>query len=416
METEIRYDSEDVQTCPFPAYRAMRETGPVYRLPGSEVYLITRYEDVLEAFKRPDLFSSHRPSLASDPEISAVLAKGYPTEPTLTTQDPPKHTAYRKLIKGWFTASAIAEREPVLRSTVDDIIDEFAGDGRVEFVSQFAEALPMRIVGDFLGQPRSMAPQLKRWAQAIVAAVNPTLPREQAIHYAGVTVEFQQYFVDDIAAKRREPGEDFLSFLVNAELNGAQLSLAELLDYVRVFVTGGNDTVTALLSNTMYQLLAHPDQLQEVIDDRSLIPNALEEGIRYDSPGHFFTRTTENGDVTLGDVTIPQGARVMLVAGSGNRDPEAFPDADRFDIHRNAGGHLAYGHGIHFCLGAPVARLESRIAFERLFERLPNLRLGIPIEDVPIAPQTIIRRVERLPLLFDPHPEEQAASRHGRAD
>ena len=405
METaqpaEVRFDSDEVQTCPFPAYQAMRESGPVHRLTGTDIYMILRYKDVLEAFKRPGQFSSHRPPLGTDPEILAVLERGYRTEPTLTTQDPPKHSAYRKLIKGWFTASAIAEREPTLRRTVDEIIDDFADDGRVEFVSQFAEALPMRIVGDFLGQPRSMAPQLKQWAHAIVNAVNPALSRNEAVYYAGVAVDFQHYFAEDIAAKRREPGDDFLSFLVNAELGGEPLSLAELLDYVRVFVTGGNDTVTALLSNTMYQLLAHPDQLREVIEDPSLIPNALEEGIRYDSPGHWFTRTTENADVTVGDVTIPQGSRVMLVCGSANRDPEMFPDPDTFDIHRNAAGHLAYGHGIHFCLGAPVARLESRIAFERLFARLPGLRLEIPLDQVPIAPQTIIRRVERLPLAFD---------------
>jgi cytochrome P450 len=405
METaqsaEIRFASDEVQTCPFPAYQAMRDSGPVHQLPGTDIYMILRYQDVLEGFKHPGLFSSHRPALGTDPEILAVLERGYRTEPTLTTADPPRHTAYRKLIKGWFTVSAIAEREPTLRRTVDEIIDDFAGDGRVEFVSQFAEALPMRIVGDFLGQPRSMAPQLKLWAHAIVSAVNPALGRDEALHYAGVAVDFQHYFAEDIAAKRREAGEDFLSFLATAELDGEPLSLAELLDYVRVFITGGNDTVTALLSNTMYQLLAHPDQLREVVEDPSLIANALEEGIRYDSPGHWFTRTTENSDVTVGDVTIPRGSRVMLVAGSANRDPEMFPDPDTFDIHRNAGGHLAYGHGIHFCLGAPVARLESRIAFERLFTRLPGIRLEIPLDQVPIAPQTIIRRIERLPLAFD---------------
>lgn len=401
QSAETRFDSDEVQTCPFPAYQAMRDSAPVHRLPGTDIYMVLRYQDVLEGFKRPGLFSSHRPALGTDPEILAVLEQGYRTEPTLTTADPPKHTAYRKLIKGWFTVSAIAEREPTLRRTVDEIIDDFAGDGRVEFVSQFAEALPMRIVGDFLGQPRSMAPQLRLWAQAIVKAVNPALSRDEAMHAAGVAVDFQHYFAEDIAAKRREPGEDFLSFLANAKLDGEPLSLEALLDYVRVFITGGNDTVTALLSNTMYQLLAHPDQLREVIEDPSLIADALEEGIRYDSPGHWFTRTTENSDVTVGDVTIPRGSRVMLVAGSANRDPEMFPDPDTFDIHRNAGGHLAYGHGIHFCLGAPVARLESRIAFERLFARLPGIRLEIPLDQVTMAPQTIIRRIERLPLAFD---------------
>jgi cytochrome P450 len=173
-----------------------------------------------------------------------------------------------------------------------------------------------------------------------------------------------------------------------------------LLDYARVFVTGGNDTVTSLLSSTMYYLLAHPYQLAEVVADRSLIPAAVEETIRYDSPGQFFTRLTEHGDAVVDGVRIPQGSRVLLLAGSANRDERVFPDPDRFDIRRTTTPHLSYGHGIHFCLGAPLARLEARIAFESIFSRLADVRLAIPLEQVRFISQPILRQVERLPLEF----------------
>jgi cytochrome P450 len=399
---DVDFYSPDVQVCPFPFYRALRESRPVYQLPGTNIYVLSRHRDVLEAFTRPNIFSSHRPSLGgADPEFLAILAHGYRAEPTLTTSDPPAHTKYRKLIKSWFTASAVAAREPELRDTINELIDAFAGDGQVEFVGQFAEALPARIVGDFLGQPREMAPQLKRWARDISQSVNPVVPRDRALEYTRSSVEFQHYFAADMEAKQASPGADFLSFLVNAMIDGEPISMEALLDYVRVFITGGNDTVTSLLSNTMYYLLKNPDQLAEVQADRSMIPAAVEETIRYDTPGQFFTRLLEHGDAVVGGVTIPQGSRVLLMAGSANRDEQVFPDPDRFDIHRSTTPHLAYGHGIHFCLGAPLARLEARISFELLLERLPGLRPAIPIEQVRFIAQPILRQVEQLPLEFD---------------
>jgi cytochrome P450 len=394
--------SPDVLTCPFPFYRALRESGPVYQLPGTNIYVLSRHRDVLEAFTRPNIFSSHRPPLGgADPEFLAILAHGYRTEPTLTTSDPPAHTAYRKLIKSWFTASAVAAREPGLRDTVNELIDGFAGDGQVEFVGQFAQALPSRIVGDFLGQPWEMAPKIKQWSHDISQAVNPVVPRERALEYTRVSVEFQHYFAADIEKKRANPGDDFLSFLITAKIGGEPLSTEALLDYVRVFVTGGNDTVTSLLSLTMYYLLKNPDQFAEVLADRSLIPAAIEETIRYDAPGQFFIRLLEHGDAVIGDVTIPQGSRVMLLAGAANRDEKVFPDPERFDIHRSTTAHLAYGHGIHFCLGAPIARLEARISFELLLARLANIRSAVPIEEVRFIAQPILRQVESLPIDFD---------------
>lgn len=394
--------SAEVQVCPFPFYETLREQAPVYNVPDTNIYLLSQHSDVVQAFKRATVFSSHRPPVGGmDPEFAAVTARGWRAAPTLTTCDPPEHTKYRKLIKGWFSASSVAEREPVYRTNVNELIDAFVDEGRFDFIEQFAEALPVRIVGDFLGQPRELAPQIKEWANAIVKSVNPAVPRDEALGYTRTSVEFQRYFADDIEGKRAKPGSDFLSFLATATLDGEPLSMEELLDYLRVFITGGNDTVTSLLSNTMYYLLRDPEQFAEVLADRSLIPNALEEAIRIDTPGQWFTRLLEQGDVVVDGVTIPQGSRVILIAGSANRDPEVFSDPDRFDIHRDTSGHLAYGHGSHFCLGAPLARLQGRISFELLFERLPKLRLAIPIEDVRYVAQPILRQIESLPLEFD---------------
>jgi cytochrome P450 len=399
-----QYDlfSSEVQVCPFPFYGVLREHAPAYRVPGTDIYLLSRYSDVIQAFKRANVFSSHRPPVAgADPELAAITSQGYRSEPTLTTCDPPEHTKYRKLIKSWFTASSIAEREPVYRATVNELIDGFVHEGHFDFVEQFAEALPVRIVGDFLGQPRELAPQIKDWANAIVKSVNPAVPRDEALEYTRKSVEFQHYFAADIEKKRANPGTDFLSFLAATSLDGEPLGMEVLLDYLRVFITGGNDTVTSLLSNTMYYLLCYPDQFAEVLADRALIPNALEEAIRIDTPGQWFTRLLEHGDAVIDGVTIPQGSRVIVIAGSANRDPEAFPDPDRFDIHRETTGHLGYGHGIHFCLGAPLARLQGKISFELLFERLPNLRLAIPIDEVQYIAQPILRQLESLPMEFD---------------
>ena len=391
----------EVQVCPFPYYATLRDEDPVHRLPGSEVYLLTRHADVHAALRRPQVFSSLRPSLAAaDPEIAAIEAQGWPTVPTLTNNDPPSHTTYRKLIKTWFTSSAVARREPGIRAVIDDLIDAFAGRGSVEFVDEFADRLPSYVVGDFIGQPRDMAPTFKRWARDITQAVNPSATREEALEYRRSFVDFQHYFAGEIERVRADPGQDFLSFLVTAEVDGEQLSVEALLDLLRVFINGGNETVASLLTNTMYYLLLDPEQLAAVLADHSLIPNAVEETIRLDTPGQWLPRTATD-DVEVAGTLIPKGARVLMMLGSANRDAAVFPDPERFDIRRSTAGHLAYGFGIHFCAGAPIARLEARVAFEALLDRLPNIRVAVPLHELEFVAQPILRQLERLPLEFD---------------
>jgi cytochrome P450 len=399
---DFELGSEEVERCPYPFYAAMRQRCPVYRFPDGSGYFLSKHADVLAALMQPSHFSSHRPTLGQgDPEFEAIAAEGYPEVPTLTTNDPPSHTRYRRLISRSFKRPMIVRMEPHIRAIVNLLIDRFIDDGRAEFVGQFADLLPSYVIADLLGEPREMQPQVKQWAIAITGAVSKIIPRGQALEYKRQFVDFQHHYAAEIERRRADPGDDLISEFVTATgEDDERLSTVEILDILRVIVNGGNETTAALIGNAMYFLLREPEKLAEVCADHTLIPNMLEEAVRLDSPSQWLPRMIEGEPAQVREVRIPVGSRVLMGWASANHDEDVFPDPERFDIHRDTRAHLAFGHGAHFCPGAALARAESRIAFEELFRRLDDIRPAEAIEATRYTAQPIIRHLDRLPIEF----------------
>lgn len=374
-----------VMECPFPFYEALRGEAPVYEVPGFGMYLISRFDDVTDALRSPEIFSSDlaraRPGsvvgLFSPPpteEIQQVLREGYPATKTLLTNDPPSHTRYRALVSKAFSPRRVAQMEPGIHALAHELIDAFVEDGRVELVRQYAVRLPLTIIADALGVPRTDMEAFKRWSDKAVSPLGNLLSYDQQVEVARNYVEFQRYFAEKIDERRREPADDMLTDLVDARVDGEALSTPELLDIVQQMLVAGNETTTKLIGSSMLLLLEHPDTMAAVRADRTLVPALVEEALRLEAPVQGLFRITAT-DTVLGGATIPEGSLCVLLYGSANRDDDAFPEATALDLQReNARNHVSFGLGTHYCVGASLARAEARIAFDALLDRLVEIR------------------------------------------
>jgi cytochrome P450 len=402
--SDFEWAGKETQACPYPFYEALRDKCPVYQTPAHDVYLLSKHSLLIEAIKQPQVFSNNRKALgAGDPEFDAIGAQGYPETPTLTPNDPPGHTRYRRLINPFFTPKAIARLEPRIEKIVDELIDGFIDDGECEYVSRFCRRMPAFVIADMLGLSRDRIPDFLRWANAVEAATAQNLPREEALQAKRDFLEFQLFFADLIEQRRRQPGDDLVSSLVSSSLDGERpLEVPEILDYLRLVVAGGNLTTMGLLSSAMLLMLKHPLQFEAVRNDHSLIPQMVEEVIRFEAPAQWSPRTIKTpGGASISGVHLPEGARVAMLWSSANRDEEVFSEPDRFNIFReDLGQHIAFSFGTHFCLGAPLARAEGRIAFQRLFTRLADIECTIPLDDIHYHPAPIDHGLESLPLRF----------------
>lgn len=390
---------------PYPLYARMRRELPVFYSAMFDLWVVTRYEDIAEVEKDPSRFSSAGALDARSephPEVLQVLKQGYVQFISLVQSDPPDHTRMRAVFGKALSAQRIAAMESKVRETADTLIDGFVRDGKADLIQQFAYALPGFLICDLLGVPRSDMEQLKRWSDDKTLLMSATAPLEQQVAAAHGFIAMQRYFIDQIEERRKHPGEDLLTLLVPQSMGGsAPLSHQEAACNAMDLMAAGHETTTGLIGNGMWLLLQSPEQLQALRDAPELLPNAIEEMLRMEAPirGFFRAVTTET---QLGGVTIPKGGRLFIVYASGNRDESQFSEPDRFDIRRaDAKKHLAFGKGIHFCVGAPLAKLEGRIAFEHLLRRLPNPRLRTDAATVR-RPYFMLRGFEHLPIAWDP--------------
>jgi cytochrome P450/nitrite reductase/ring-hydroxylating ferredoxin subunit len=365
--------------CPFPLYAHARDEMPIFYSGRFDLWVVTRYDDIAAILKDPARFSSAQ-SLAVDtgvdPQVQAVLDSGYPATPTMVTADPPVHTRFRQLVGKAFTSRQVEVMEPRMREIAHQLVDGFYRDGRTDIVRNYAYPFPMEVIAEILGVPASEMDSFKKWSDDMSARFGP-LPLERQVECARSEVEFQHYFAAALEDRRRYPREDLLTELLNARVKGeAPLTMPEMLSVLKQLLIGGNETSTNLIGSMMLLLMNHPNQLDAVLRDRRLEQNAVEEALRLDAPVQgLFRSATEN--VNIGGVKIPRGAHLELLYASGNRDEARFADADRFDVaRRDSSNHMAFGFGIHFCIGAPLARYEGRVALGVLLDRLPNLRLA----------------------------------------
>jgi cytochrome P450 len=315
--------------------------------------------------------------------------------PTVLNSDPPDHTRYRGILNRGFTPREIGSLEPRIREITNRLVDAMlAGGGSADLVSELTVPLPVTVIAELLGVDASRHADFKRWSDAFVSQM------ERGAVGLDATIatmrEFNEYFAAQIERRRSEPSDDLISKLVQAETSEGRLSPLELLAFTRLLLVAGNETTTNLVGNAVIALLKHPAELERLRADRGLVPNAVEEALRYDSPVQGLPRVAAQ-EVELGGEKIPEGARVMLMIGAANRDPERWSEPDRFDVTRDTTGHLGFGFGIHFCLGSHLARLEARCALEAIVTRLPNLRAA---GEVVRTPNPILRGPARLPVAF----------------
>ncbi|GGK92111.1 cytochrome P450 family protein [Streptomyces flaveus] len=380
---------------PYPVYARLRSEGPVHRVydpDGEEVWLVVGHEACRTAFTDPRL---SRDWLRSG-NIKQIVntEQSQPALMHMLMSDPPDHTRLRRLVAREFTPRRIESLAPRIQQVTDELLDRMLAveERRADLIASFAFPLPMTVICELLGVPGLDREAFRRWSNEMVAR---TSPEAEALAYQ----ELSAYLAELIAAKRAKPGEDLLSALIHtADEGGDRLSPDELIGMSNLLLIAGHETTVNLIGNGLRALFAHPGQLADLRADFGLLDGAIEEMLRYDGPVETCTDRLALEDVEMGGVTIPAGSTVLIAMADADRDPERFKEPDRFDIRRDSRGHIAFGHGLHYCLGAPLARLEGRIAFRTLLERCPDLAPDADESELPWTPGLLIRGVRKLPV------------------
>ncbi|GAA2980285.1 MULTISPECIES: cytochrome P450 family protein [Streptomyces] len=380
--------AQDFTANPYPFYAKMRAEGPVHAIRTDDIehaWLIVGYEEGRAALADQRFSKDWRTA-------ERWAASENPINANMLEMDAPRHTRLRRLVAGEFTARRIEALRPRVEEITGRLLDAMVPAGRADLVDAFAFPLPMTVICELIGVPDLDRDAFRHLSNAIVAPVARDA-EEKAVHAMG------DYLDELIADKRRSPGEDLMSALIQArDEQGDRLSSDELVGMAFLLLVAGHETTVNLISNGVRALLDHPDQLALLRARPELLDGAVEEMLRYEGPVETATFRFAREPVTIGSQVIPAGDAVLVALGSGNRDADRYPDPDTFDIRREPRGHLAFGHGMHFCLGAPLARMEGRIAVRALLDRCPGLALDPDGEEPDWLPGLLIRGVRRLPV------------------
>lgn len=380
--------------CPHVALRQIREESPAMWFDELGAYVVTRFADVMDVLLQPIVFSTRHAGGKRAPTSTAPAV--------LLTADPPEHDRQRALVNRAFTPAAVKKLEPQLRDLAASLVDRFIDRGEVELVQEYAIPLPMTMIAQYMAIPESEIDTFKRWSTDLVVLVgNPSPTERQLADLATASREFEAYFRALIEERRGSERDDLVSKLVNAEIDGDRLSDDEILTMARQLLLAGNDTTTNLIASCALFLARRPELYQQLRTDPEYAELLLEEVLRLESPIQGLHRTA-TVDTTIGGVEIPAGSQVLIMHAGANRDATEFAHADEFDTARpQPRGHLAFGYGTHYCLGAALARMEGRIALEELARRIESFALkdGAPIE---YEPSFLLHGLSRLDLVFSP--------------
>ena len=379
--------SDDIRRNPYPLYDQLRASSPVLRVPPPfDAWMIFDYDGVKWVLNDHETFSSRVPA----PQWFIFF-------------DPPAHTKLRALISRAFTPKMIANLEPRIRELSRELLDQAVKRDEMDLAADFSVPLPMKVIAGMIGIPLADWARYKRWSDVILRLSYTRSGGEEAESalrdFTAVTAEMDAYLADMIHERRQAPQDDLLTRLIEAEVDGERLSPQEILGFFQLLVVGGQETTTNLINNAVLCLLEHPDQLARLRKAPELLPTAVEEVLRYRSPLQWMMRTPRR-DIKVCGEQIPAGKLVLPVIGSANRDPRQFPQAAAFDISRDPNPHVAFGHGIHFCLGAALSRIEAKIALSDLLARFKNFELAT---DQPSEPRQAlnVHGPTRLPIRFE---------------
>jgi pimeloyl-[acyl-carrier protein] synthase len=378
---------------PYPTYAKLRVQDPVHWNFLSHSWVFSRHRDIDAILRDHTRFSSdsrHRQGVSQ-----AQTASSNPNGPSILFLDPPDHTRLRALVQQAFTPRALEALTPRIRQIAAHLLDQIADPTAFEVMEALARPLPMIVMAELLGVPAQDFAQFQTWSRQRARVIEPTMTAREQQLATQAACELDTYFHGLIEQRRLEPRDDLISALVAAEAAGDQLSHDELLVMLRLLLVAGNETTTNLIGNGLLALLRHPDQLQALRSDPGRIAGAVEELLRYDSPVQVLGRTALQ-DMENEGRAIRKGQGIVLLIGSANRDPEVFGQPDRLDINRRGPSPLAFGRGIHHCLGAPLARLEARVVFETLSERFAEMHLLTG--DPPFRDNVVLRGLEALPI------------------
>jgi cytochrome P450 len=385
-----------------------REAEPVFFMPQYGLWVMTRYDDVRQAFRDWETFSNA--STIRVPDVPPEYADRLEYFPVKFAQpaalDGAEHTRIRRLAQQGLTQTVVRAKTPDMRRFANEAIDGFASQGKVDLVTEYAELIPLQIAAVLMGATASDAPKLRQWMRDSIDLMVEPLEGERMFDVCERSIEFRDFMLALIAERRENPGDDFLSLIVQAKTDSGEPALndAELIGLASVILTGGTDTTGGLIGRMFHVLLSDRSLWEEVVHDRSLVPAVVEETLRTYTIVHSLVRTTTR-EVEVAGVRIPKGAPVMLHLDSTNHDAGRFSNPDQFDLHRSKGelaDHLAFGKGAHFCIGAPFARPEARIALETMLDRIPGLRMADPDAPPQIFPSLFVGGLTHLEVEWDP--------------
>ncbi|QLY30045.1 cytochrome P450 [Nocardia huaxiensis] len=394
---------------PYPHYARLREEAPVHHCPDPDLWILSRYDDVLTALRDTTRFSSNlgaaeafsgnpfNPRMSPPRWLTWPVERLLPTE-TLLTSDPPVHTRLRKKVNRAFAPRRIAALETRIRALTDDLADALCAHAArgepVDVVHDLAGPLPTIVIAELMGIPPEHRDAFKRWSDDLIDGL---LTGGSTFRMLRSAFAITRYFARTVRRRRRKPGDDLISLLVTPDADGA-LTTLELILFCVLLLVGGNETTTNLIANAMDTLLDHPESWHRLTADPTQATLAVEETLRYQSPAQALLRVTTT-NVALQGITIPTGSRVLPLIGSAHRDPRHWQAPDTFELDRKTNGHLAFGTGIHYCIANALARLEARIALETLARRTPGLtRAGTPTR----IPSPVLRGLRTLPVAVEP--------------
>lgn len=399
---------QEFKANPYPTYAAMRQADPFYRrdaVNGKSIWFVTGYQEVVAILRDPTRFVKEVQNTMT-PEERAALPPTPPLIDLLSNHmlnlDMPDHTRLRTLVSKAFTSSVVNRMRDQIQKIADALLDKVQARGQMDLIDEYAYPLPIHVIAELLGVPRQERDRFRQWSHVFVSpSVNVQRNTKKYLKAKRLMEHFTNYMRQLFAERRQQPREDLLTSLLQAEEAGDKLSEEELFSMMILLIVAGHETVVDLIGNGVFALLQHPAQWARLQAQPTLLEAAIEEMIRYDGPVERATMRFAAQDVEIAGHLIRRGDAVSLVLAAADHDPDQFTQPDQFDITRQNNRHLGFGLGIHYCLGAPLGRLEGKIAISTLFQRLPNLRITVPSETLKWRTVPILRGLQHLPVAWD---------------